>query len=147
MPLYFKCIKNGTNLQRLVPSVYCKDLVALSLLNYGGDGGIRTLAPFYRSTPLAGEPLQPTWVHLHVERLTGLEPATARLEIWNSTIELQPHLIILSYRLYLTSLDYYFSPNRLSHLFTVVYETLQCFAMEFTVYLGYNCCNSSLTNG
>ena len=27
--------------------------------NFGGEGGIRTLAPCYKPTPLAGEPLRP----------------------------------------------------------------------------------------
>ncbi len=32
---------------------------------YGGEGGIRTLARYDPSTPLAGEPLIATWVLLH----------------------------------------------------------------------------------
>ena len=32
----------------------------------GGEGEIRTLAPVTRSTPLAGAPLEPTWVLLRI---------------------------------------------------------------------------------
>ena len=39
-----------------------------SLLRLGAEGGIRTLAPVSRSTPLAGEPLIATWVLLQVLR-------------------------------------------------------------------------------
>ena len=35
----------------------------------GGDGGIRTLAPVARPTPLAGAPLRPAWVHLQCRPL------------------------------------------------------------------------------
>ena len=38
------------------------------LLRLGAEGGIRTLAPVSRSTPLAGEPLIATWVLLQVLR-------------------------------------------------------------------------------
>ena len=36
------------------------------LLNGGGEGEIRTLAPVSQPTPLAGEPLRPTWVLLRM---------------------------------------------------------------------------------
>ena len=57
--------------------------------NNGGERGIRTLARPKPPTPLAGEPLQPTWVFLHqVAPQVGFEPTTNRLTADRSTTEL-----------------------------------------------------------
>ena len=53
-----------------------------------GNGGIRTLAPLSRPTPLAGAPLQPTWVRFHMAPQVGFEPTTDRLTADSSTTEL-----------------------------------------------------------
>ena len=64
---------------------------------YGGEGGIRTLAPLSRSTPLAGAPLEP--LEYFPNLLTpqvGLEPTTDRLTADCSTTELLRKMVGLS---------------------------------------------------
>jgi hypothetical protein len=54
----------------------------------GGEGGIWTLAPLARSTPLAGAPLQPLEYFPSLAPQVGLEPTTDRLTADCSTTEL-----------------------------------------------------------
>ena len=44
------------------PSEPQSDVLPTELQPHGGEGGIRTHARYYPSTPLAGEPLLATWV-------------------------------------------------------------------------------------
>lgn len=57
----------------------------LYLLSYtplfGGDGKIRTFARLSPPIPLAGEPLQPTWVHLHEWRPL---PSVSRILLYSN---------------------------------------------------------------
>lgn len=56
---------------------------------YGREEGIRTLAPRSRSTPLAGEPLEPLgYFSINMAPQVGLEPTTDRLTADSSTTEL-----------------------------------------------------------
>ena len=56
---------------------------------YGREDGIRTLAPRSRSTPLAGEPLEPLgYFSINMAPQVGLEPTTDRLTADSSTTEL-----------------------------------------------------------
>ena len=55
----------------------------------GREEGIRTLAPRSRSTPLAGEPLEPLgYFSINMAPQVGLEPTTDRLTADSSTTEL-----------------------------------------------------------
>ncbi len=55
----------------------------------GREEGIRTLAPRSRSTPLAGEPLEPLgYFSISMAPQVGLEPTTDRLTADSSTTEL-----------------------------------------------------------
>ena len=62
--LKFQKYKKATPLGILSVALKISEL----LPPYGAEGGIRTLAPVSRSTPLAGEPLIATWVLLQVLR-------------------------------------------------------------------------------
>ncbi len=42
-----------------------KSLIKSGFSNYGGEEGIRTLAPVAQTNGLANRPLRPTWVLLH----------------------------------------------------------------------------------
>ena len=55
---------------------------------YGGEGGIWTLAPVARPTPLAGAPLQPLEYFPILAPQVGFEPTTVRLTAECSTTEL-----------------------------------------------------------
>ena len=63
----------------------------------GGEGGIRTLAPLSRPTPLAGAPLEPLeyFPNKKMAPKVGLEPTTDRLTADCSTTELLRKIIIM----------------------------------------------------
>ena len=63
----------------------------------GREEGIRTLAPRSRSTPLAGEPLEPLgYFSINMAPQVGLEPTTDRLTADSSTTELLRNNISLA---------------------------------------------------
>ena len=68
---------NSLEKQKSPQSFDCEDF-------NGGDGEIRTLARFNTPTPLAGEPLIATWVHLHEN--TG----ATRYSIWRRERDSNP---------------------------------------------------------
>ena len=59
---------------------------------FGAEGGIRTLAPVSRSTPLAGEPLIATWVLLHVYT-SNRNISSAGGEKWRREWDSNPRLL------------------------------------------------------
>ena len=81
------------------PSEPQSDVLPTELQPHGGEGGIRTHARHYPSTPLAGEPLLATWVprQIVMKKMVARKTSLLSLEVKEATMKILLSLYTLKY--------------------------------------------------